>query len=166
MNLENACDELEKRFGAVDVADALLAPAVLCTGAMGLQGEPPPVICATPDLAVALWLRTAIDYAMDCAAALTKDADAELGRTTFLKNRCRLTWMQEPQLLLFRMTIQDHMGAQRIATTRYAVYSLCAISELPQDVAGKGAPDRGGSRSNARAGKRAERTRKGRKAKS
>lgn len=133
MTLNDACSAFEGLFAEVKV-DGLYAGAtvIICTGALGLAGHPPPVICANRDLAIALWARCARDHALDWLDE-NKIAGYQGERYEDLK-RAVLTWITEPQLLQFNMTIQDQMGGQRVATKRFAVYSLCAISEKPQDV--------------------------------
>ena len=123
MTLDDACNTFEALFAAVKTDAAHTgATAIVCSGAIGMPDHPPPVICATEELAVTLWARCARDYAMDHA----KIEEA-------LKLHV-LTWITEPQMLCFKMTIQDQMGAHRVATQRFAVYSVCAITEKPQDV--------------------------------
>lgn len=122
MTLADACATFEALFAAVK-ADASHpgATAIVCSGAIGMPDHPPPVLCATEELAITLWHRCAWDYALEfCVLA------SEAKKRT-------LTWITEPQMLRFKMTIQDAMGAQRVATQRFAVYSVCAISEKPQD---------------------------------
>ena len=122
MTLDEACSEFEGLFGSVEVdPNGSLSPVVLCTGAIGLVDHPPPVLCATADLAVLLWSRTAREWA------------AETVGYADLIAKANLIWVTEPRLLVFKMTIQDG-GGHRVASNRYAVYSLCAIVEKPQDV--------------------------------
>ena len=128
MTLDEACSEFEGLFGSVEVdPNGSLSPVVLCTGALGLVDHPPPVLCATAELAIKLWLRTARDYAVESMNA-TDEEGAYLHMPGY-----RLIWLTEPRLLVFKMTIQDG-GGHRVASARYAVYSLCAIVEKPQDV--------------------------------
>ena len=128
MTLEEACSEFEGLFGSVEVdPNGSLSPVVLCTGAIGLVDHPPPVLCATAELAIKLWLRTARDYAVESMNA-TDEEGAYLHMPGYT-----LIWVTEPRLLVFKMTIQDG-GGHRVASNRYAVYSLCAIVEKPQDV--------------------------------
>lgn len=122
MTLDEACSEFEGLFGSVEVdPNGSLSPVVLCTGALGLVDHPPPVLCATADLAVLLWSKTARDWAVESM------------NTTDEEGAYHLIWLTEPRLLVFKMTIQDG-GGHRVASNRYAVYSLCAIVEKPQDV--------------------------------
>lgn len=124
MTLDDACSNFEALFAAAKTDAAHQgATAIVCSGAIGMPDHPPPVICATEELAVALWARCARDYADDICGL-------NFGTTKYV-----LTWITEPQMLRFKMTIQDAMGAQRVATQRFAVYSLLAITEKPQDVA-------------------------------
>ena len=129
MTLEEACSEFEGLFGSVEVdPNGSLSPVVLCTGALGLVDHPPPVLCATADLAVLLWSRTAREWAVETCLK-----DGWLVDTKEHLGRYGLIWVTEPRLLVFKMTIQDG-GGHRVASNRYAVYSLCAIVEKPQDV--------------------------------
>jgi hypothetical protein len=121
MTLDEACDQFERFFGSVGVEPGRPMSTIVCTGALGLPDKPAPVLTATAELAIVLWQRTALDYAEEFA----KDAS--------LKGH-RLIWVEEPRVLSFKMTMQDASGAQRVASNRFAVYSVLAISELEPSV--------------------------------
>ena len=89
---------------------------MICTGALGKIDAPPPVLCANRDIAIELYRRTLADY----IAENTKPDD--IGRRI-------LTWVQEPQVVTFDMTIKEVSGAHRIASRRFAVYSSLLLSE-------------------------------------
>jgi hypothetical protein len=117
VTLEEACNEFESFFGAVRNDPIAPLPTIICSGALGLPDKPPPVLCATADLAIDLWHRTAFNFAEE-------NADSES-----LKGFV-LTWIEEPRLMKFRMTLQDEMSAHRVAIARFCVYSVLLISEL------------------------------------
>lgn len=117
MTLDEACDQFERFFGAVEVNSIQAMSSIVCSGALGVADRPPPVLCISEELAVELWQRAALD--------LTEELVGEGDPKKF-----RLTWVEEPRTMMFRMTLQDASGAQRIASNRFAVYSVLAISEL------------------------------------
>lgn len=117
MTLEEACDQFERFFGAVEVNSIQPMSSIVCSGALGLADRPPPVLCISEELAVELWQRAALD--------LTEELVGDESPKAF-----KLIWVEEPRVMMFRMTLQDASGAQRIASLRFAVYSVLAISEL------------------------------------
>lgn len=118
MTLDDARDEIELRFCGASydpVSQRRLDSTIVCSGALGQDGYPPPVLCATRELAVELFRRTMSDHIDD----VTKGT----------AHRRILTWIDEPQVLKFLMTIQEVSKAHRVASARYAVYSRVIIGE-------------------------------------
>ena len=118
MILDDARGEIEERFCGVSIDP--ISPrkpdsVIVCSGALGIAGQPPPILCATQDLAIELFRRTLNDYVDDVTQ---HDAHKRI-----------LTWITEPQILKFVMTIQEVSTAHRVASSRYAVYSVLVIGE-------------------------------------
>lgn len=129
MTLEEAVSQFEAQFGTVTEETKAEEPGtILCTGAIGLPDYPPPVLCATEALAVDLWLRNADDYLAEWASDHSVEKASDIA----------LIWLTPPRVQKYKMTLQEVGGGHRIATSRYAVYSLCNLRKQPQDAGAAG----------------------------
>lgn len=119
MTLDDVIEEVALQFYGVAVNPAhhfRSEAVVICTGALGKIDAPPPVLCANRDIAIELYRRTLSDYIAE------NTSPDDVGRRI-------LTWVQEPQVVAFDMTIKEVSGAHRMAARRYAVYSSLLLSE-------------------------------------
>lgn len=125
MSLADILEEVSLRFYGVAINSAhhnRSEATVICTGALGLRDTPPPVLCANREIAIELYRRTLSDY---------------IDENTTPEDSLRrvLTWVQEPQIVVFEMTIKEVSGAHRQASRRYAVYSSLLIGEPTEEPA-------------------------------
>lgn len=119
MTLDDISEEIASAFYGVAINPAhhrRSEAVVICTGALGVIDSPPPVLCANREIAIELYRRTLSDY---IAENTTTD---DIGRRV-------LTWVQEPRVIRFEMTIKEVSGVHRVATARFAVYSSLLIGE-------------------------------------
>lgn len=90
---------------------------------------PPPCLCSTQDMAIALWLLSARHAAMppwDNSKA--KELWPGIAPMAFGSRPAILTWRALPKMLKFQMTMTGKHNQDRVVTDRYAVYSEAAFS--------------------------------------
>lgn len=109
--LEKAVAGVEAMFDEVTVEPKALDTIIVCSGACGVPGEPPPILCANEELAVHFWKQT--------MSALIANAPG----------RRKLVWRNRPVMQMFQMTMCGVTDVHRVVSNRFAVYAVLALAD-------------------------------------